>query len=139
MRDLCIIQSQSQLRATYGADDAKNFITNHAASIVFTPREQEDANAYSDMLGYATIGRQHRSTSSGGGASNVSYSYTEERRALMLPQEIKELPGDDELLFFEGSKPIRCEKNWFFKDSVLKSRIMDPVAVPAPGPEQALQ
>ncbi|PPU77620.1 type IV secretion system protein VirD4 [Xanthomonas cucurbitae] len=137
VRDLCIIQSQSQLRATYGADDAKNFITNHAASIVFTPREQEDANAYSDMLGYATIGRQHRSTSSGGGASNVSYSYTEERRALMLPQEIKELPGDDELLFFEGSKPIRCEKNWFFKDSVLKSRIMDPVAVPAPGPEQA--
>ncbi|PPU75725.1 type IV secretion system protein VirD4 [Xanthomonas cucurbitae] len=139
VRDLCIIQSQSQLRATYGADDAQNFITNHAASIVFTPREQEDANAYSDMLGYATIRRQHRSTSSGGGASNVSYSYTEERRALMLPQEIKELPGDDELLFFEGSKPIRCEKNWFFKDSVLKSRIMDPVAVPAPGPEQALQ
>ncbi|QHG88104.1 type IV secretory system conjugative DNA transfer family protein [Xanthomonas sp. NCPPB 1638] len=136
VRDLCIIQSQSQLRATYGADDAQNFITNHAASIVFTPREQEDANAYSDMLGYATIRRQHRSTSSGGGASNVSYSYTEERRALMLPQEIKELPGDDELLFFEGSKPIRCEKNWFFKDSVLKSRIMDPVAVPAPGPEQ---
>ncbi|PPV06142.1 type IV secretory system conjugative DNA transfer family protein, partial [Xanthomonas axonopodis] len=34
VRDLCIIQSQSQLRATYGADDAQNFITNHAASIV---------------------------------------------------------------------------------------------------------
>ncbi|MCC8535728.1 type IV secretory system conjugative DNA transfer family protein [Xanthomonas axonopodis pv. poinsettiicola] len=137
VRDLCIIQSQSQLRATYGADDAQNFITNHAASIVFTPREQEDANAYSDMLGYTTIRKRHRSTSKGGGGSNVSYNYTEERRALMLPQEIKELPGNDELLFFEGSKPIRCEKNWFFKDSVLKKRIMDPVAVPALAMDQA--
>ncbi|WP_115527728.1 MULTISPECIES: type IV secretory system conjugative DNA transfer family protein [Xanthomonas] len=131
VRDLCIIQSQSQLRATYGADDAQNFITNHAASIAFTPREQEDANAYSDMLGYKTLRKQHRSISRGGGGSNVSYNYTEERRALMLPQEIKELPGDQELLFFEGSKPIRCEKNWFFKDSGLKGRIMDPVPVPA--------
>ncbi|WP_425511526.1 type IV secretory system conjugative DNA transfer family protein [Xanthomonas axonopodis] len=139
VRDLCIIQSQSQLRATYGADDAQNFITNHAASIVFTPREQEDANAYSDMLGYRTIRKQHRSTSHGGGGRNVSYNYTEERRALMLPQEIKELPGNDELLFFEGSKPIRCEKNWFFKDKELQSRIMDPVAVPALALERAVR
>ncbi|AOD15584.1 type IV secretory system conjugative DNA transfer family protein [Xanthomonas fragariae] len=137
VRDLCIIQSQSQLRATYGADDAQNFITNHAASIVFPPREQEDANAYSDMLGYRAIRKQNRSTSRGGGTSNVSYSYTEERRALMLPQEIKELPGDNELLFFEGSKPILCEKNWFFKDKVLKNRIMDPVTVPALARDQA--
>ncbi|MFA0925216.1 type IV secretory system conjugative DNA transfer family protein, partial [Xanthomonas fragariae] len=103
----------------------------------FPPREQEDANAYSDMLGYRTIRKHNRSTSRGGGTSNVSYSYTEERRALMLPQEIKELPGDNELLFFEGSKPILCEKNWFFKDKVLKNRIMDPVTVPALARDQA--
>lgn len=130
VRDLCIIQSRSQMRATYGADDAQNFITNHAASIVFTPREQEDANAYSEMLGYRTIRKKHRSVSRGAGGGSVSYNTTEERRALMLPQEIKELPGDDELLFFEGCKPIRCRKNWFFKDQTFKSRILDPVQIP---------
>lgn len=130
VRDLCIIQSRAQLRSAYGADDAQNFITNHAASIVFTPREQEDANAYSEMLGYRTIRKKHRSVSRGPGGSNVSHNITEERRALMLAQEIKELPGDDELLFFEGCKPIRCQKNWFFKDKTFTSRILDPVSIP---------
>ena len=115
VRDLCIIQSRAQLRSTYGDNDAQNFITNHGAQIVFTPREQSDANEYSEMLGYQTIRKQNRSRSSGGGSSQISISYSEERRALMLPQEIKELPNDDELIFKEGCKPIRAKKNWFFK------------------------
>lgn len=116
VRDLCIIQSRAQLRGTYGDNDAQNFITNHGAQIVFTPREQNDANEYSEMLGYRTIRKQNRSRSSGSGSNQVSISYSEERRALMLPQEIKELPNDDELIFKEGCKPIRAKKNWFFKD-----------------------
>lgn len=116
VRDLCIIQSRAQLRGTYGDNDAQNFITNHGAQIVFTPREQSDANEYSDMLGYKTIRKQNRSRSSGNGSSQVSISYSEEKRALMMPQEIKELPNDDELIFKEGCKPIRAKKNWFFKD-----------------------
>lgn len=116
VRDLCIVQSRAQLRGTYGDHDAQNFITNHGCQIVFTPREQADANEYSEMMGYKTVRRRHRSTSSGSGTSSVSINYTEERRALMLPQEIKELPGDDELIFMEGCKPIRAKKNWFFKD-----------------------
>ena len=45
-----------------------------------------------------------------------------EKRALMLPQEIKELPADEELIFYEGCKPIRARKNWFFEDKVLTKR-----------------
>jgi type IV secretion system protein VirD4 len=33
-------------------------------------------------------------------------------------QEIKELTGDEELIFYEGSKPIRARKIWFFKDKM---------------------
>lgn len=116
VRDLCIVQSRAQLRSAYGDNDAQNFITNHGAQIVFTPREQSDANEYSEMLGYKTIRKENRSRSSGSGSSQVSISHSEERRALFLPQEIKELPQDDELIFFEGCKPIRAKKNWFFKD-----------------------
>jgi type IV secretion system protein VirD4 len=138
VRDLCIVQSRAQLRAAYGDHDAQNFITNHGAQIVFAPREQSDANEYSEMLGYKTVRKQHRSTSRGGGSNQVSVNYTEERRALLLPQEIKELPADDELVFYEGCKPIRAKKNWFFKDKTFKARASLPPAViarPAQSPE----
>ncbi|MGE7137079.1 type IV secretory system conjugative DNA transfer family protein [Luteibacter sp. NPDC031894] len=131
VRDLCIIQSRAQLSGTYGENDAQNFITNHGAQIVFAPREQADANAYSDMLGYRTVRKQQRSTSHGGGGRQVSTSHVEERRALLLPQEIKELPADDELIFYEGCKPIRAKKNWFFKDKTFKQRAgLPPADVP---------
>jgi type IV secretion system protein VirD4 len=130
VRDLCIVQSRAQLRSAYGDNDAQNFITNHGAQIVFAPREQSDAAEYSEMLGYKTVRKAHRSTSRGGGSSQVSTNYTEERRALFLPQEIKELPADEELIFYEGCKPIRAHKNWFFKDKVFKERAgMAPVEI----------
>lgn len=130
VRDCCIIQSQAQLRGAYGDHDAQNFLTNHAAQVVFAPREQGDAEAYSEMLGYKTLRRKQVSRSRGGGSNQTSISYSEERRALMLPQEVKELPGDDELIFVEGCKPIRGKKNWFFKDKLFKARAaLAPVAV----------
>ncbi|MFK2877531.1 type IV secretory system conjugative DNA transfer family protein [Rhodanobacter hydrolyticus] len=122
VRDLCIVQSRSQLRSTYGDHDAQNFITNHGAQIVFAPREQADANEYSEMLGYKTVRRKQRSESRGRGNNQVSTSYSEEKRALFLPQEIKELPQDEEIIFYEGCKPIRARKNWFFRDKELKAR-----------------
>jgi type IV secretion system protein VirD4 len=141
VRDLCIVQSRAQLRAAYGDHDAENFITNHGAQIVFAPREQSDANQYSEMLGFKTVRKEHRNTSRGNGSRQVSTSHTEERRALLLPQEIKELPGDEELIFYEGCKPIRARKNWFFKDKMFKERAgVAPVLVQgnAPPPSQSM-
>lgn len=125
IRDLSIIQSLSQLDSTYGQDQARTFITNHAASIVFTPREQRDAEEYSKMLGDTTVRRRNRST----GKQGTTYSYSEERRPLMLPQELKELGNNEELIFFEGCRPIRCKKNWYFKDRLFKKRIINPVVI----------
>jgi type IV secretion system protein VirD4 len=128
VRDLCIVQSRAQLRSAYGENDAQNFITNHGAQIVFAPREQSDANEYSEMLGYKTVRKEHRSTSRGGGSPQVSTSVSEERRAVLLPQEIKELPADEELIFYEGCRPIRAKKNWFFKDKRFQARAGMPVS-----------
>nr|WP_283254804.1 type IV secretory system conjugative DNA transfer family protein [Luteimonas galliterrae] len=131
VRALVIIQSQSQLRSAYGPDVAKTLATNHAMSIVFTPREQDDAEEYSRRLGTRTERRRNRTVSNGPGGANVSYSYTEESRPLMRPQELQELPMDDEIIFYEGCKPIRCKKNWYFKDKRFKNLLMDPVEIPA--------
>ena len=131
VRDLYIIQSRAQLRSAYGHNDAQNFITNHGAPIVFAPREQSDATEYSEMFGYKTIRKRRQSRSSGGGhGSAVPVHHTEEKCALFLPQGIKELPADDELIFYEGCKLIRAKKNWFFKDSNFKKRAsIEPVKI----------
>ncbi|WP_255352385.1 type IV secretory system conjugative DNA transfer family protein [Xanthomonas sp. MUS 060] len=76
VRDLCIIQSNAQLRSVYGEHDAQNFTTNHAGSVVYTPREQADANAYSEQLGFKTIRRKHRSHGSGAQGSSYNINYT---------------------------------------------------------------
>ncbi|GGA26042.1 type IV secretory system conjugative DNA transfer family protein [Dyella nitratireducens] len=137
VRDVCIVQSRAQLRSIYGDNDGQNFITNHSAQIAAAAREQSDANEYSDMLGYKTIRKRHRSTGHGGGTSQASTHYTEERRALMLPQEIKELPKDDQLIFYEGCKPIRAKKNWYFEDKMLMKRASMPRAVIKPVGQRA--
>ena len=131
VRDLTIIQSNAQLRATYGADAAQTYVTNHAASIVFTPREQQDADDYSRMLGDTTVRRRNRTVSKGA----RSYTYTEERRPLMLPQELKALPNDEQIIFYEGCPPIRCKKNWYFKSGFFRRRLLPAVeiAVVTPG------
>lgn len=126
VRDLSIIQSLSQLDATYGAQDARTYITNHAASIVFTPREQRDAEEYSRQLGDTTVRRRNRTVGQGG----TSYTYSEERRALMLPQELKTLPADQQLVFLEGCPPIRCTKIRYFNDPFFEKRILPKVDVP---------
>ncbi|HEV2623170.1 MAG TPA: type IV secretory system conjugative DNA transfer family protein [Frateuria sp.] len=72
-----------------GADAAQTYVTNHAASIVFSPREQQDADNCSKMLGDTTVRRRNRTVSKG----TTSYTYAEERRPLMLPQELRLCPS----------------------------------------------
>lgn len=131
VRALVIIQSRSQLRATYGPDVAKTLTTNHAMSIVFTPREQDDAEEYSKQLGEKIVVKRQRTDSSGAGGSSISYAHIEERVPLLRPQELQEMPMDDQIIFYEGCKPIRCKKNWYFKDKALKDLVIDPVKVEA--------
>jgi len=66
-------------------------------------------------------GRQKRSRS-----VNVS----EQRRALLLPQEVKELGTEEAIIFYEGLRPIRCRKIRYYADSRFRSRLLAPPATP---------
>jgi type IV secretion system protein VirD4 len=131
LRLLPIIQSQSQLLSVYGPEDARTFVTNHALQVLFAPREQKDAEEYSEMLGYQTFeaksrSRQHGGKSGGGRSTSVS----EQRRALLLPQEIRELGLDKEIISLENCKPILCEKIRYYDDRHFMSRLLPPPSVP---------
>jgi type IV secretion system protein VirD4 len=129
VRLLPIIQSMAQLDATYGKDVSRTLITNHALQIVYAPREQQDANDYSDMLGYTTVRKQN--ITRGKSRGDVSRSQSEERRALMLPQELKAMGADKEVFFYEGiSHPVMCDKIRYYQDKYFTSRLLPKLTIP---------
>ena len=127
LRLLPVIQSLSQLDATYGKEVARTLVTNHALQIVFAPREQQDANDYSDMLGTTTLRRQHVTR-----GRETTRNETEERRALMLPQELKALGGERQVLLCEGmAHAVLCDKIRYHRDPHFTARLLPAVSVPA--------
>ncbi len=126
VRLLPIIQSMAQLDATYGKDVSRTIITNHALQILYAPREQQDANDYSEMLGYTTFRKQNVTR-----GKDVTRSVSEERRALMLPQELKAMGNDHEVFLYEGiPHPVKCDKIKYYKDRHFTARLKPKVNVP---------
>lgn len=132
LRLLPIIQSVSQLASVYGAEDARTFITNHALQILFAPREQKDANEYSEMLGYETVKGRSKSRNIGGkgGIGSGSESTSDQRRALLLPQELKEIGQWKEIVVLENVKPILCDKIRYYDDPVFTARLLPAPSIP---------
>ncbi|WP_299342409.1 type IV secretory system conjugative DNA transfer family protein [uncultured Pseudoxanthomonas sp.] len=129
LRLLPIIQSMSQLDAVYGKEVSRTIITNHALQIIYAPREQQDANDYSEMLGYTTVHRRNRSQSHGQQGS-VSFTESLERRALMLPQELKAMGPEKEVFLYEGIPyPVMCEKIRYYQDKYFTRRLLPKVDV----------
>lgn len=126
LRLLPVIQSMAQLESTYGKERARNFATNHATHILFAPREQEDAQTYSEMLGYTTV--QRKQTTHG---KEKSHTQVLERRALLLPQELKAMGAEQEIIFMEGlAHPARVQKIRYYQERWFKGKLLPATKVP---------
>lgn len=125
LRLLPIIQSVAQLDAVYGKELSRTLITNHALQILYAPREQQDAKDYSEMLGETTVIKRSRTK-----AKETSVSESEERRALMLPQELKAMGDVRAILIVEGMKsPVMCSKIRYYKERQFTERLLPSVEV----------
>ena len=130
IRIVIVIQSIAQLESVYGADTARGLITNLGVRIVFTPREQRDAEEYSKMLGETTVRRRQRTQSYGQGNSG-SHTEVLDRRPLMNPDEVKGLAPDKAIVFIEGvGYPILADKIFYYKDRYFKKRLLKAPQVP---------
>jgi type IV secretion system protein VirD4 len=133
LRLLTVVQAMSQLDAVYGDKEARTFATNHGLQILYAPREQRDADEYSAMLGHFTERATSRGRSrsfSQHGHSSVSRNESEQRRALLLPQEFKELGSERLVVIAENCKPILGEKIRYHRDKVFRARLRPPPVVP---------
>ena len=133
VRLFLVVQAFSQLREIYGAQNAETMMKSLAVRIVYAPKDVVEAGEISNELGMTTVKvRSHSkpvfdfSESKGGRRRSVSTS--EQRRALLLPQEVKELGKDRELIFYEGIRPILARKNRYYQDRLFRRRLFPPPA-----------
>lgn len=122
LKMLTIFQSTSQLENQppdgYGKEGAKTLLQNHAIKIWFAPDDEDVAESLSRRLGYTTVKSTSKSHNapSGFGRSSQGRSESEQKRALMLPQELLELPYEQQLITKANHKPIKCKKIMYYKD-----------------------
>ena len=140
LRLLPVLQSPAQLRAEYGPDLTDEIIANCGAEIVFAPKELKVAQELSERLGYATVRGRSHSRPAGLSGGRRSLSETDHRRALMLPQELIQMPSDRLIVLKAGARPVRGRKIAYFRERAFRTRIHAPPEIPArplssPSPE----
>jgi type IV secretion system protein VirD4 len=136
-----VIQTPAQLREVYGMHNSEVMLKSLAARIVFAPKDFADAKEISDELGFTTVPVRTVSKPLGAsldkrGQRSRSQSVSLQRRALLLPQEVKELGQEEAIVFYEGCRPIRCRKIRYFTDRRFRKRLMPAPEVllpPRPG------
>lgn len=139
VRTLMVIQTPSQLQEVYGQHGAKIMLKTLAARIVFAPNDVEDARQISEELGYTTVKGKSRNVPAwmSGKQRNPSVTVSEQRRALLLPQEVKEMGTRREIVFLENLRPVRAEKIRYYEDKRFTARLLPAPALPAANLQRA--
>lgn len=120
-----IAQSLNQLEAAYGQHNS--ILDNCHVRMTYTANDERTARRISDLVGQGTHTKRQRSFS-GGFFGRVNESEQEHARALLTPDEVLRLPGDEAILLVSGCSPYKAKKVMHYQDSRFKSR----AALPAP-------
>jgi type IV secretion system protein VirD4 len=129
VRVLLVIQTPSQLRSVYGRDGADTIMKTLAGRILFAPKDFNDAQEISNDLGSTTVKGKSRSRPMWGTGKGQSTTESDQRRMLLLPQEVKEIGGHKEIIIYEGIRPIMAEKIIYYKDKHFKKRLLSPPTI----------
>jgi type IV secretion system protein VirD4 len=145
LRFFLIFQSEAQLKnqKLYGPEGAKDLLDNCAVKLVFPPKEVgDDARSYSETLGYTTV-KAHSRGRSMGKHNSRSDNVSEQKRALMMPQEIVDLGktlhrsgalASKQIILMEKVRPFIADKIVSFDEPLFQERLeiakAKPVTVP---------
>ena len=115
IRLLPVIQNGAQLENVYGPKVATEIEANCGVQMVMRPATTADAKDISERLGTYTFRARSRSFGSWGrGGGSVSES--DQRRPLLLPQELMQLPEKDMIVLRLGIPPVAGKKIRFFEE-----------------------
>lgn len=124
MRYAIIFQNMSQVSANYTQEGAQSLLETFHNSITFAVPSVKEAADVSARLGNTTVRVRETSRTRQSGGGSTSQSWVTQSRALMLPQEIQNLPYEEQIIFKGGGriKPIHCKKIVWYKDKNFKKK-----------------
>lgn len=131
LRYLIIFQNKNQVCSDecYGREGGKAVMEPFHVEVVYAPGNIDVATEYSRRLGNCTVKVASDSQSvSKGQQRSKGRSFSYQPRALMLPQEINELPYGEELIFTQPTKQapamkIRAKKIFWYEEPVFCERV----------------
>ena len=125
MRMMLVMQSKAQLRdpALYGPDKADAILDNCGIEVVFGTKSNELAQELSERLGYDTVDGVSRSGPRFWRAfrsNKLNLSESDQRRALLLPQEVLTLRKREAIVLRAGMHPAKVRRIRYWKDALFR-------------------
>lgn len=136
VRLFLIIQDTEQLKGIYEESGMNSFLSNSTYRITFAANNMETANLISQLLGNKTATQisynKPKYLDLNPGARSLHLSETQ--RALLLPQEVIQLPREEQIILIESQPPIKSKKIFYFKDRVFTSKLLKKIEIPKQTP-----
>ncbi|MEM7616848.1 MAG: type IV secretory system conjugative DNA transfer family protein [Pseudomonadota bacterium] len=136
VRLFLIIQDTEQLKGIYEDSGMNSFLSNSTYRVTFAANNVETSELISKMVGNKTVKQfslnKPKFLDLNPGSRSLHQSETQ--RALLLPQEVINLPRDEQILLIESSPPIKSKKIFYYKDSFFTRRLFPPTHVPEQEP-----
>ncbi|MFT3727847.1 MAG: type IV secretory system conjugative DNA transfer family protein [Terricaulis sp.] len=118
-----VCQSLNHITRAYGRDNV--IIDNCQVVTAFAAADVETAKTIAAMTGerWEMVEQESVSRPRTLLTRRGATSFREERRPLMLPSDIRELPLDQQIIFATGAKPLRAQKLRFDEEPVFAGRV----------------
>jgi len=126
LKAFLVTQSLNHLTKAYGRDNV--ILDNCHIVTSFAAADTETAKRIAEMAGEAWELRESETLKRPRPLlwAHGSTTIREERRALLLPGDVRALPRDEQLIFVAGSKPLRTKKLKFDREAVFVERLAAP-------------
>ncbi len=136
VRLFLIIQDTEQLKGIYEEHGMNSFLSNSTYRITFAANNIETANLISQLIGNKTVEQEavNKPKFLDLNPASRSLHVSEVQRALLLPQEVINMPRDEQILLIESSPPIKSKKIFYFKERMFTKRLLPPIEVPQQEP-----
>lgn len=124
LRAFIVTQSLHQVTQAYGR--YHTILDNCQIVTSFAATDVETAETVSKLAGDLYEMRPQETWSGKRqifGLDHRAITYREERRPLLMPAEVRQLPDRDELIFVTGAKPLRAKKLRYDEEPVFASRL----------------
>jgi type IV secretion system protein VirD4 len=136
VRLFLIIQDTEQLKGIYEESGMNSFLSNATYRVTFAANNYQTANLISQLVGNKTATQisynKPKYLDLNPGSRSLHLSGVQ--RALILPQEVIQLPREDQLILIESQPPIRCKKIIYYKDKKFTSKLLPKIPIPQQKP-----